>query len=157
MHNLPKQRHPDRASASGGIFAPNSCYAVSILRRFLDVVKAQDTMFHFPQAENSACILAFPLPTKQALRGPQVVRHRQRSPRSPDSHLRFESDRYKNKSHSECIIHYGIYGCRVSCCGDVVIRTRWPDSICIFSRWEKIKVATSVCTGGSKCPPDTYI
>ena len=30
----------------------------------------------------------------------------------PDSHLRFESDRYKNKSHSECIIHYGIYWCR---------------------------------------------
>ena len=27
-------------------------------------VKAQDTMFHFPQAENSTCILAFPLPTK---------------------------------------------------------------------------------------------
>ena len=36
-------------------------------------VKAQATMLHFPQAENSSCALAFPLPTKQALRGPQVA------------------------------------------------------------------------------------
>ena len=36
-------------------------------------VKAQATMLHFPQAENSNCALAFPPPTKQALRGPQVV------------------------------------------------------------------------------------
>ena len=27
------------------------------------------------------------------------------------------------------------------------------DSICIFARWAKIKVATSVCTGGSNMPP----
>ena len=44
-----------------------------------------------------------------ATRSGRFICHRQRSPRSPDSHLRFESDRYKNKSHSECIIHYGIY------------------------------------------------
>ena len=35
-------------------------------------VKAQVTTLHFPQAENSDCILAFPLPTKQALWGPFV-------------------------------------------------------------------------------------
>ena len=34
-------------------------------------VKAQVTMLHFPQAENSDCTLAFPLPTKQALWGPR--------------------------------------------------------------------------------------
>ena len=36
-------------------------------------VKAQATMFHFPQAENSSCSLAFPLPAKQALRGPIIA------------------------------------------------------------------------------------
>ena len=35
-------------------------------------VKAQATMLHFPQAENSTCVLASPFPAKQALRGPQV-------------------------------------------------------------------------------------
>ena len=29
-----------------------------------DFVEAQGTMFHFPQAENSTCVLASPLPTK---------------------------------------------------------------------------------------------
>ena len=33
-------------------------------------VKAQDTTLHFLRAGNSTRILAFPLPTKQALRGP---------------------------------------------------------------------------------------
>ena len=35
-------------------------------------VKAQATMLHFPQAENSTCVLASPFPAKPALRGPQV-------------------------------------------------------------------------------------
>ena len=61
---------------------------VSAATRF---VKAQATMLHFPLVENFTCALAFPLPTKQALRGPQVVRHRRRSPHSPESHLRFDS------------------------------------------------------------------
>ena len=39
--------------------------------------------------------------------------------------------------------------------GAFFIRWRQQDSICIFSRWEKIVVETSVCTGFSKCPPDT--
>jgi len=35
---------------------------------------------------------------------------------------------------------------------------RQQDSTCIFAReWAKINVATSVCTGGRQCPPDTAI
>ena len=58
----------------------------------------------------SACVDGAPwhLPTA-ATRSGRFICHRPRSPRSPASHLRFGSDRYKNKSHSECIIHYGIY------------------------------------------------
>ena len=40
--------------------------------------------------------------------------------------------------------------------GAFFIRWRQQDSICIFSRWEKIEVATSVCTGGRNCPPDSF-
>ena len=36
-------------------------------------VEAQDTMLHFPQAENSVCILTSPLPTTLALRGPRFI------------------------------------------------------------------------------------
>ena len=56
-------------------------------------VKAQATRLHFPLAENSDCTLAFPLPTKQALWGPLfLIYNWRRSLRSPDAHLRFESD-----------------------------------------------------------------
>ena len=41
---------------------------VSAATRF---VKAQVTLLCFLQAENTACALAFPLPPKQALRGPR--------------------------------------------------------------------------------------
>ena len=43
--------------------AGKACYA-RVLTYF---VEAQDTMLHFLQAGNSGCILASPLPTKQAL------------------------------------------------------------------------------------------
>ena len=56
-------------------------------------VKAQATMLHFPQAENSDCTLAFPLPTKQALRGPRFSLPPAALPSLPPGDLRCKSHR----------------------------------------------------------------
>ena len=45
-----------------------------------------------------------------ATRSGRFICHRQRSPRSPDSHLRFESDRHKNMGYPNGVSHiFGIY------------------------------------------------
>ena len=63
-----------------------------------------------------------------------------------------------SKEQANCLlIHKGIKN-RVFITGvryEHSIWCRWPDSICIFCRWQKIEVATSVCTGGRNCPPDS--
>ena len=64
-----------------------ACFLPTAATRF---VKAQATRLHFPQAENSDCTLAFPLPTKQALQGPLfLIRPRRRSLRSPKGRGKF--------------------------------------------------------------------
>ena len=50
-------------------------------------VKAQATPLHFPQAENSTCALAFPLPTKQALRGPCLAPATGSAPLAPHARI----------------------------------------------------------------------
>ena len=42
----------------------------------------------------------------------RFICHRQRSPHSPDSHLRFKTFHPKNNPHSECIAHCGDDWCR---------------------------------------------
>ena len=47
----------------------------------------------------------------------------------------------------------------INICLENIARFLWrqQDSTCISARWAEIEVATSVCTGGRKCPPDTSI
>ena len=124
-------------------------------------VKAQATMFHFPQAENSSCSLAFPLPAKQALRGPIIASAPGGAPIAPRCQSVTDTSRYRQ--YVACarmgaallleVFYFGVLPAsnfRLSrCFSNASINRRGrcphrPDStmLCICNRFRRIRIPT---------------